>query len=39
MKLLGKAIDEIRAEESRRLRQKGYEPVLKAHTHLTGGRK
>ena len=29
MKQLGKAIDEIRADESRRLRQDGYEPVLK----------
>ena len=29
MKQLGKAIDEIRADEARRLRQDGYEPVLK----------
>jgi transposase len=29
MKQLGKAIDEIRADESRRMRQDGYEPVLK----------
>ena len=29
IKQLGKAIDEIRADESRRLRQDGYEPVLK----------
>ena len=29
MKQLGKAIDDIRAGEARRLRQDGYEPVLK----------
>ena len=29
MKQLGKAIDEIRADEARRLKQDGYEPLLK----------